>query len=116
MNAPNEPYSGCLMDNYSWCLSNGTRQQLGWTDYNHDGRLDIIGDVELTISIDSSTVIGDNLSLSGVAHITPVPNQNPQGMQKDITINKIQHIMYKVDDGNWTDAEITPQTVTVWQK
>jgi hypothetical protein len=119
LNTTNTPLSGCLMHNHTWCLSNGTRQQLGWRDLDGDNKLDIV-DTQPVATIVSTKTTGDTLNVSGVASVTAYPNSNPHSntypIRRNVTIKEIETIMYRIDEGNWTNAEITPTTVKMLHK
>jgi archaellin len=114
LNASNTPLSGCLMHNHTWCLSEGTRQQLGWNDTDGDNLLDIV-DTEPVASIISAEITGNTLNLSGTASVTAYPNRNPHSnsypIVRNVTIKEIETVMFRIDEGNWTNAEIMPTTV-----
>ena len=119
LNVTDIPNSGCMMDNHSWKLSgaphgqNGTWGQIGWRDSDGDGIQDIV-DTPQQIFL-NSTRIGSTLNFTGVAAVTPYPNKspwnnNPSG-RRDVTINTIQSVEYRVDNGTWFNATITPTEV-----
>lgn len=107
--------SGCLMDEgLSWCLSgddhkvNGTWTQIGWRDSDADGIQDIV-DTFPKVYFNPQQIIGNTINYTGLCYVTTIPNKNPSSNwnQRNVTINKIQNVQYKIDDGNWTDATIT---------
>ena len=114
INVSNVPRSGCLMDaNAILKLSgapygqNGTWGQVGWRDSDGDGIQDIV-DTNQNVYINSPVTIGNKLNFTGVATVTSYPNKNPNHHTKNVTINIVQSVEYRVDDGAWTNTTITP--------
>jgi hypothetical protein len=128
LNVSNIPRSGCLMDKNTLKLSgashglNGTWGQVGWRDSDSDGIQDIV-DTPNLVYLNPYETIGNKLNFSGVATVTPHPNKNPNSNNPDawhkeddqwiytpinVTINKIQSVQFRVDNGTWQNATITP--------
>lgn len=101
--------SGCLMDENNLRLSDGTKLQIGWRDSDGDGILDIVDtfpEVSLKPYLPDPTS-KTTLQYSGSASVSPYPNQNPLYFGRAVTINKIAKVQFRVDSGNWTDANAT---------
>lgn len=109
LNVADAEGSGGIMDESNWYLSSGTRGQVGWRDSDGDGTLDILDTFPdsklLAYSPDPTNDI--NLTYTGVVTETPYPNTNPKGTGKDVTINTIVNVEYKVDSGAWLNATAT---------
>lgn len=114
LNVTSIPLSGCLMDNLSWCLSgaphghNGTWGQVGWRDSDGDGIQDIV-DTFPRIHLNPYERIGNKLNYTGAAAVTPLENKNPSynWLRRNVTINKIVLIGYRIDYGEWQSATPT---------
>ncbi|GAB4423500.1 MAG: hypothetical protein Kow0031_02030 [Anaerolineae bacterium] len=91
------PYTSRALDSYA-------AGQVGWRDSDGDNILDPL-DTGLPISLNSATVTGDSLAVSGQAEITPYPA--PQ--QTDITINNLTAIYYRIDGQSWQQAALSGQ-------
>lgn len=110
LNASDTEDSGCLMDDCSWCLSEGTKAQVGWRDTDNDGIQDIV-DTFPRVYFNSPEISGGRVNCTGVATVTPYPNnnthtRNPDG-PRNVTINKIKSIEYRIDSGEWIPANAT---------
>ncbi|TWU42046.1 dockerin type I domain-containing protein [Novipirellula artificiosorum] len=81
-----------------------TLAMVGWQDSDSDGIFDL-ADVPLALDavgyFDSATLI---YHFSGTASAVPLRNQNSEGPQSDITLNRIGELQYRLDDGPWTIA------------
>lgn len=79
-------------------------EMIGWKDTDGDGLFDVL-DLPLTLtgsgSYDSET---GTYSFTGTSTVQALPNQNPNGYGHDITINEVELIQYRIDDGSWTDG------------
>jgi len=109
LNVPDAEGSDCLMRTpISGCLSgkahglNGTWGQVGWRDSDGDGIQDIV-DTFPRIYLEPPEISQKTTKYAGVAAVTPCPNNNPIG-RKDVTINKIKNIEFRVDSSSWTSA------------
>jgi len=102
--------SGDLMETAAdWSLSEGTKGQLGWLDSDDDGIPDIV-DTLPRIHLDPQEISQSRINYTGVAAVTPIQNKNPYTWNplgnRNVTINKIEYIEFRVDSGNWTT--VTP--------
>ncbi|UCD93130.1 MAG: Ig-like domain repeat protein [Methanobacteriota archaeon] len=112
--------SGCMMDTASWCLSSGTKGQIGWLDSDVDGIMDPEDTIPTSVldpqTIDPTT--DDTLTYTGYAEEVPMENQNPKYGQfgyegyrmnagNDVSINVITNVEYRVDGGPWYPAIAT---------
>lgn len=121
LNVPDEEGSDCLMRNpVSGCLSgelhglNGTWGQVGWRDLDKDGVPDIL-DTLPTILVNYSERVGNTLTITGLASVTPLENKNPYTNNpsgcRDVTVNTIRSVEYRINNGTWQKAMITPTKV-----
>jgi parallel beta-helix repeat protein len=102
--------SRCLMDNLTWSLSTGTRGQVGWRDSDGDGIQDIVDTFPKTVlnpySPDPTT--NSTLTYNGTVRDIPYPNNNPNSalalIGRDITINTIANVQFRIDYGSWISA------------
>jgi hypothetical protein len=119
LNVSSIPRSGCLMDTArSWNLSgyphglNGTWGQVGWRDSDSDGIQDIV-DTPQRVYLNPYERIGNKANLTGVAAVIPTENKNPSvhSSKQNVTINKVQAIQFRIDEGEWLNANMTPTQV-----
>jgi len=99
--------SGKLMDTNNLVLSTGTELQIGWRDGDSDGIMDELDTLPNTfIDPPNYTDIteGDDLYYEGKAAVVPYQNQNPKGTGRDVTINTITNVQYRIDSGTWQNA------------
>ncbi len=101
--------SGCIMEKRGWLwwwLCTNSKQQLGWRDSDGDGLQDII-DTYPDSTLHPFFPAPTNksvLTYVGFVSVSPYPNNNPSGHFRDITINTITAIEFRVDGGAWQDA------------
>ena len=91
--------SRCIMDTSEWCISVGTRRQIGWVDDNRNGLPDLL---ENSLYIDvsrSPNPVTDNSELiyDGKLFLEPFPCRRPYC--RSVTINKIRTASYTLDCG-----------------
>ena len=119
LNVSNVPHSGCLMDRFDrahWCLSGashgltGTWGQVGWRDTDGDGIQDIV-DTFPRVFINTPEITRERVNVSGTAAVTPYPNRSPSGSQRNVTINKIKSVQFRIDEEEWLNATIIPTTI-----
>jgi hypothetical protein len=119
LNVPDVDGSNCLMQTPgSWNLSgkphglNGTWGQVGWRDSDGDGIQDIV-DTPQRVYLNPYEGIGSRVNFTGVAAVIPTENRNPSvhSSKKNVTINKIQTVQFRIDDGEWLNANMTPTQV-----
>ncbi|MEQ1828368.1 MAG: protein containing Planctomycete extracellular domain protein, partial [Pirellula sp.] len=80
-----------------------TLAQIGWVDSDSDGIFDVL-DVPLKLEglgqFDSAL---NEYSFDGHATVQTLPNSNSSGLQNDITINRIDRIEYRFNNGPWQE-------------
>ena len=99
--------AGTLLTNAyaSHTSSTSSLEMIGWRDTDGDGIFDVL-DVPHTL-----TGAGSYDPQQGVYHFTgsssvqTLWNQNPSGLQSDITLNRITDAQYRIDGGNWNSAD-----------
>jgi hypothetical protein len=106
LNARDVDGSGCVMDiTVGLCVSSGTALQVGWRDTDADSILDIVD----TNPITELELIDDNPSgeyrfdFEGISSIQPYPNNNPYRADNNVSINIIENVQYRINDGEWID-------------
>jgi hypothetical protein len=113
--------SGCLMETPgSWNLSgkphglNGTWGQVGWRDSDGDGIQDIV-DTPQRVYLNPYERIGNKVNFTGIAAVIPTENKQPwlpwYKPRRNVTINRIETVEFRVDGGEWLNASITPTKV-----
>lgn len=100
----NQP--GHLMYDNTLNLSSGTKLQIGWRDMDNDGIMDILDTEPNThlISYKPDPTMDNTPSYTGYAVVVPYPNNNPSGSGRDVTLNTIANVEFRVDYGLWTNA------------
>jgi PKD repeat protein len=101
--------SGALMDYNDFWLSTGTIGQIGWRDTDGDGIQDIVDtfpNTYLNQHYPDPTYV-TTLAYSGSVTEIPYPNNNPYGTGIDLTINTINRVQFRIDNGPWLDANAT---------
>jgi len=101
--------SQALMDNNNLVLSEGTKGQIGWLDTDGDSILDILDTFPDTTLNQFTPDPTDQSSLTytGTVREVPLQNKNPQipaATRRDVTINKITKVEFRIDGGAWQDA------------
>jgi len=89
-----------------------TLAQIGWLDSDGDGIFDIL---DVPLSLEGSGRLDpqrNEFVFRGDARVQTLPNRNSSGSQNDITLNKIQRIEYRINDGTWVTL-VTPNTYTI---
>lgn len=106
----NQP--GHLMYDNTLVLSSGTRLQIGWRDTDNDGIMDILDTEPNTnlISYKPDPTVDNTPTYTGYAVVVPYPNNNPSGSGRDITLNTIDNVQYRIDVGPWINAIPTDGT------
>ena len=86
--------SGCIMDKNNWCISDGTRRQIGWVDDDLDGRPDILENELVLIIEEKPTNITDSelIMLRGTVRLIPYPSRNP--FLRSVTISRVIPLEY----------------------
>lgn len=86
-----------------WSLSEGTKLQVGWRDTDRDGIHDIVDTYPTTnlTSLPPDLTDETTLTYEGAVREVPYPNRNPYGTGRDVTINTIQALQFRVDGGFW---------------
>jgi hypothetical protein len=114
--------SNSIMDNKigSWKISgkpqglNGTWGQVGWRDSNGNGVQDVV-DTPQRVYLNPYTKIGNRFNFTGVAAVTPTENKLPwipwYQPRRNVTINKVESVQYRVNGGGWLNASVTPTEV-----
>lgn len=92
--------------------ADATLAQLGWQDSDGDGIFDVL-DVPLKLEGTGRTSLdGASYRFVGRAEVQTLPNRNSSGLQNDITLNRVDRIEYRINNGNWTVASSPNAYVT----
>ena len=97
--------SGKLMDwTMNWSPSDGTKGQIGWRPFGGlEDPINTFPDTYLVpYSPDPTT--NPTPTYTGSVVDVPYPNNNPHGTGRDVTINTITNVQFRVDEGVWIDA------------
>jgi len=95
----------------SHTLPASTRALIGWQDSDGDGIFDL-ADVPLHFKGDGSyNSQAGVFTFDGNARAVALPNKNSSGPQNDITLNRVDRIEYRVDQGPWLTATVVDAQV-----
>jgi len=86
--------SRCIMDTNDWCISEGTRRQIGWVDRNRNGLPDLVEN-RLVIEIlrkPADITDAKEVNYEGRTVLEPFPCRRPGC--RSVTINKIASPFY----------------------
>jgi len=79
-------------------------QMIGWQDSDADGIFDVL-DVPLEFAgVGAYNTGADQYEFEGTSSAGTLANSNPRGASRDITINTVDRIQYRLDGGAWTDG------------
>ncbi|MBT4258249.1 hypothetical protein HOD88_03655 [archaeon] len=87
-------YEDGLVDIYA-------RGQIGWTDDNENGVLDIV-DFEPVVNNYFAGLVGEEFEINGSANSGIVSAINPS--YRDSTVNSIEEVEFRVNDNSWITA------------
>jgi len=109
LNVSDIEHSNCLMDNYmDFSISNGTRGQVGWLDSNHNSIYDVVDTYPNTTLVPYSPDPADSAYLRYTGTVVDVPrsndNPNPYVSNKNVSINTISGVEYRMDGDVWLEA------------
>jgi len=114
LNAPDTQYTtSCLMGQpiifLPWSICVNTQRQFGWRDSDDDGIQDIVDTFPNTVlnPYSPDPTINSTLKYTGSASEVPYPNHNPYGTGKNVTINVITRVEFRIDYGAWIKANAT---------
>ena len=101
--------SGTLLANaYSnHTSSESSLKMIGWQDSDGDGVFDVLDVPHSFIGTGHIDEVDGEFHFSGNAEVGVLLNRNSSGFQSDMTINEIDRIEYRIDQGAWTTA-LTP--------
>lgn len=89
---------------HSYVLPESTMAMIGWRDSDGNGVFDVL-DVPLELSGTGRFDAGDGVfRFTGSASAVALPNRNSSGLQNDITLNRVDRIEYRLDQGDWATA------------
>ncbi|MEM2358578.1 MAG: hypothetical protein QW675_05730 [Nitrososphaerota archaeon] len=89
---PDMDGSGCIMDNNEWCISIGTKGQIGWVDENYNGHPDILENQLLMVTVKGSASVTDESPLTYEGYFTLQPYSCLRPACRSVTINKITQV------------------------
>lgn len=92
-----------------WIICASTRQQIGWRDRDGDRIQDIVDTFPSTTLGQLPAHPTNDSTPTCVGTITeiPYPNNNPHGSGRDVTVNSIDLVEYRIDSGTWIKASAT---------
>lgn len=92
----------CIMKGepiYSSQIEPYTRKQIGWSDSDSDGILDVVD------TLPEVFTEREGVTFTGTAKVSPLPNANPFKQGNDLSLNTIAAVEYRVDGGEWIEVE-----------
>lgn len=89
--------------------SQSSYEMLGWRDSDADGIFDVL-DVPHTL-LGSGEQVGNEYHFEAFAFANTLINENSSGFHSDITLNRVDLVEYRFDDGSWIVWD-TPGTAT----
>jgi len=84
--------SGCIMDSPNgWCISTGTRRQIGWVDDNYNGYPDILENRPSIILFSSPgpVIDAEEIVVEGAFRLEPYPCRREYPPCRSVTINRV---------------------------
>ena len=96
------PTPPCIMKGepmYNSQLDVSARTQLGWSDSDSDGVLDVLD------TVPEVTMDQQGITCTGTATVSPLPNENPLKEGNPVSLNSITAVEYRVDQEEWKEAE-----------
>jgi hypothetical protein len=101
--------SGTLLANAfaNHTSSDSSLQMLGWQDSDEDGVFDVLDVPHSFIGTGYINQVDGEFHFSGTAEVGRLLNRNSSGFQSDMTINEIDRIEYRIDQGVWATV-LTP--------
>ena len=91
----------------SHTTSTSSKEMIGWRDSDSDGIFDVL-DVPFTLTGSGRyDAAASRYRFVGSTKVNTLPNQNSEGLQNDITINRIRQVEYSVDGGGWNVYPLT---------
>jgi hypothetical protein len=82
-------------------------QMMGWQDSDGDGVFDVLDVPHSFIGTGYIDQVDGEFHFSGTAEVGRLLNRNSSGFQSDMTINEIDRIEYRIDQGVWATV-LTP--------
>jgi hypothetical protein len=104
--------SGTLLANAyaNHTSSDSSLKMLGWQDSDGDGVFDVLDVPHSIIGTGYIDQVGGDFIFTGTAKVGLLLNRNSSGFQSDMTINQIDRIEYRIDQGAWITS-LTPAGV-----
>ena len=101
--------SGTLLANAyaNHTSSASSLQMMGWQDSDEDGVFDVLDVPHSFIGTGYINQVDGEFHFSGTAEVARLLNRNSSGFQSDMTINEIDRIEYRIDQGVWATV-LTP--------
>jgi hypothetical protein len=82
-------------------------KMMGWQDSDEDGVFDVLDVPHSFIGTGYINQVDGEFHFSGTAEVGRLLNRNSSGFQSDMTINEIDRIEYRIDQGVWATV-LTP--------
>lgn len=105
--------SGTLLANAyaNHTSSDSSLKMMGWQDSDGDGVFDVLDVPHSFIGTGYIDQVDGEFHFAGTAEVGMLLNRNSSGFQSDMTINEIDRIEYRIDQGAWVTG-LTPGGVT----
>ncbi len=92
----------CIMKGepiYSSQIEPYTRKQIGWSDSDSDGILDVVD------TLPEVSAEREGTTFTGVSKVSSLPNANPFKQGNALSLSTIAAVEYRVDSGEWIEVE-----------
>ena len=93
--------------------SDSSMKMMGWQDSDGDGVFDVLDVDHTLVGTGGLTDEADEYRFVGYAAVNTLINKNSAGFQSDITLNEIDHVQFRFDDGDWTTAVMPGSSTAV---
>jgi len=104
--ACNPAAAPCVMISNTAFICPATRRQIGWSDLDGDGVIDVVGEDPDTFLDSAPPAVCGPLVLMGLASVVPPTNRNPATYtpQTSISVNRLARVEAQDDGGGWAST------------
>lgn len=104
--ACNPTAGACVMIANGDAVCAATRRQIGWTDLDGDGVIDVVGEDPDTFLDAGDALTCSAPALAGTAAVVAATNRNPAGStpKASISVNRIASVEVRADGAGWLPA------------
>ena len=88
----------------NYTSSPSSLQMVGWRDSDGDGIFDLLDVPPALSGAGSWNPVASQFEFAGTAAVAALDNLNTRGSKHDITINTVDRLRYRLDEGAWQDG------------